>query len=315
MRAVRRRRACGAGQALVEMSLIAPALVILLGGASQIGVIAYGGVTVGTAAREGARIAAEYPNRSLDFVSSLGTTVYTCGQNPADSETEGSVCDAVRSASGLISGSSLTIVITANHTVSRLPTDIVQAGNACPGGATASGTVSNLPSGTVAILASPSKSTSGTVASDSSGAYSICLSTPSSSQQTTITATAVDASGCTYNSSITVTVGHDKSVTPTPANIALPTSGSCPTPAATPTPAAATPSASTQGPVPSPATTPSCSTIVSDSSYVSIAVSYGVPIFAPFVNRLLADTPAGSVRTVTATETMQIEPCGITQGG
>jgi TadE-like protein len=312
---VRRRRARGAGQALVEMSLIAPALVILLGGAGQIGAIAYGGVTVGTAAREGARIAAEYPNRSLDFVSSLGTTVYTCGQNPADSETEGSVCDAVRSASGLISGSSLTIVITANHTVSRLPTDIVQAGNACPGGATASGTVSNLPSGTVAILASPSKSTSGTVASDSTGAYSICLSTPSSSQQTTITATAVDASGCTYNSSITVTVGHDKSVTPTPANIALPASGSCPTPAATPTPAAATPAASTQGPVPTPATTPSCSTVVSDSSYVSIAVSYGVPIFAPFVNRLLADTPTGSVRTVTATETMQIEPCGITQGG
>ncbi|HVS40683.1 MAG TPA: TadE family protein [Candidatus Dormibacteraeota bacterium] len=312
---MRRRRARGAGQALVEMSLIAPALVILLGGAGQIGAIAYGGVTVGTAAREGARIAAEYPNRSLDFVSSLGRTVYTCGQNPADSETEGSVCDAVRSASGLISGSSLTIVITANHTVSRLPTDIVQAGNACPGGATASGTVSNLPSGTVAILASPSKSTSGTVASDSTGAYSICLSTPSSSQQTTITATAVDASGCTYNSSVTVTVGHDKSVTPTPANIALPTSGSCPTPAATPTPAAATPAASTQGPVPTPATTPSCSTVVSDSSYVSIAVSYGVPIFAPFVNRLLADTPTGSVRTVTATETMQIEPCGITQGG
>src|SRR5438105_2797438 len=315
MRAVRRRLRGGAGQALVELSLIAPALVVLLGGAGQIGAIAYGGVTVGTAAREGARIAAEYPNRSLDFVNALGTTSYTCGQNPSDSETETSVCDAVRSASGLISGSSLTIVVTANHSVSRLPGDIVEAGNACPGGATASGTVSNLPSGTVAILASPSKSTSGTVTSDSTGAYSICLSTPSSSQQTTITATAVDASGCTYNSSITVTVDHSKAVTPTPANITLPTSGVCPTAAPTATSAVATPAPSTPGAIPTPATAPACSTVVSDSSYVSIAVSYRVPIFAPFVNRILADTPSGSVRTVTATETMQVEPCGITQGG
>jgi hypothetical protein len=315
MRAVRRGLRGRAGQALVEMSLIAPALVILLGGAGQIGAIAYGGVTVGTAAREGARIAAEYPNRSLDFVGALGTTTYTCGQNPSDSSTETSVCDAVRSAAGLISGSALTIVVTANHAVSRLPADIVAVGNACPGGATASGTVSNLPSGTVAVLASPSKSTSGTVTSDSTGAYSICLSAPSSTQQTTITATAVDASGCTYNSSITVTVGHDKSVTPTPANIGLPSSGSCPTAAATPAASTATPAPSTPGAVPTPATAPSCSTVVSDSSYVSVAVSYHVPIFAPFVNRILADTPSGSVRTVTATETMQVEPCGITQGG
>lgn len=312
---MRSRRRGRAGQALVEMSLIAPALVVLLGGAGQIGAIAYGGVTVGTAAREGARIAAEYPNRSLDFVGTLRTTSYTCGQNPTDSETETSVCDAVRSASGLISGTSLTIVVTANHSVSRLPTDIVAVGNACPGGATASGTVSNLPSGTVAVLASPSKSTSGTVTSDSTGAYSICLSAPSSTQQTTITATAVDASGCTYNSSITVSVGHDKSVTPAPANITLPSSGTCPTAAATPAASTATPAPSTPGAVPTPATAPSCSTVVSDSSYVSVAVSYPVPIFAPFVNRILADTPSGSVRTVTATETMQVEPCGITQGG
>jgi hypothetical protein len=297
------------------MSLIAPALVVLLGGAGQIGAIAYGGVTVGTAAREGARIASEYPNRSLDFVSTLGTTAYTCGQSPTDSSTETSVCDAVRSASGLISGSSLTIVVTANHSVSELPTDVVAVSNACPGGATASGTVSNLPSGTVAVLASPSKSTSGTVTSDSTGAYSICLSTPSSTQQTTITATAVDASGCTYNSSITVTVGHDRSVSPIPANIALPSSGTCPSAAATPAASTATPAPSTPGAVPTPPSAPSCSTVVSDSSYVSVAVSYRVPIFAPFVNRILADTPSGSVRTVTATETMQVEPCGITQGG
>jgi hypothetical protein len=313
MRAVSPRRR-SRGQALVEMALIAPALIVLLGGAAQIGAIAYGGVTVGTAAREGARIAAEYPNRSLDFVSALGTTVYTCGQNPTDSSTETSVCDAVRSASGLISGGSLTIVVTANHTVSRLPTDIVAVGNPCPGGAAASGTVANLPSGTVAVLASPSKSTSGTVTSDSTGAYTICLSAPSGSQQTTITATAVDASGCTYNSSITVTVDR-KSVTPSPANITLPTSGSCPTAAPTPAGSTATPAPSTPGAVPTPATAPACSTVVSDSSYVSVSVSYRVPIFAPFVNRMLADTPSGSVRTVTATETMQVEPCSITQGG
>ena len=310
---MRRRRS--AGQALVEMSIIAPALIVLLGGAGQVGAIAYGGVTVGTAAREGARVAAEYPNRSLDFVSALHITTYTCGQNPTDSSTETSVCDAVKSASGLISGSSLSIVVTANHTVSGVPVEVVRTGNACPGGATASGTVSSLPSGTVALIASPSKSTSGTVTSDSLGAYSICLSAPSSSQQTTITATAVDASGCTYASSITVTVDRNKTVTPTPANITLPSSGSCPTAASTPAASTATPAASTPGAVPSPSTAPACSTVVSDGSFVSVAVSYRVPMFAPFVNRLLADTPSGSVRTVTATEVMQVEPCGITQGG
>ena len=308
-----RRRA--AGQALVEMALIAPALVVLLVGAAQIGEIAYGAVTVSSAAREGANIAAEYPDRSLDFVDQLGSNTYTCGQSRADSSTESSVCDAVRSAAGLIPSADLSIVVTANYALSRLPLHAVLAGNACPGEVTESGVVSGLPSGTVATIASPSKATSGTVTSDSSGNYSICLSTPSGTQQTTITATAVDSSGCTYTTSITVTVTHQKTVSPSPAAMTLPASGTCPTPVATPAASTATPAPSTPGALPTPATAPACSSDVSDSSYVSIAVSYLVPIFVPFVNRLLADSPTGSVRTVTSTEVIQIEPCDITQGG
>lgn len=311
---MRRRRT--AGQALVEFALIAPALIVLLGGAAQVGEISYGAVTVSSAAREGASIAAEYPDRSLDFVASLDTDTYTCGQAHTDSSTESSVCDAVRSAAGLLSSSSLKIVVTAQYAVSRIPGDVVTVSNACPAEGTASGVVSNLPSGTVAVIASPSKATSGTVTSDSTGAFSICLATPSSgSQQTTITATAVDASGCTYNTSITVTVSHSKTITPSPADMTLPSSGTCPTPVATPSASTATPAPATPAGVPTPASTPTCSSDVSDSSFVSIAVSYEVPIFVPFVNRIFADSPTGSVRTVTATEVMQVQPCGITQGG
>jgi hypothetical protein len=307
-----------AGQALVEVALITPTLMALVGGAGQVGAVAYGNVTVDTAAREGARVATDYPNRALDFVKTLGASTYTCGQTPSDSSTETSVCDAVRSASGLLPASQMAISLAANHAVSRLPADVVRVGNPCPGAAPASGIVGNLPAGSVATMSSPSAASSGMVTSDSAGNYSICLAIPSSSTlTTTITATTVNAAGCTYHTSISVTVSTTKTVTPTPANMTLPSSGTCPgtptpTPVATPGP---TPTAWALGPVPTPAPSLPCSTVVPDTSYVAVTVSYRVPIFVPFVNRILADTPSASVRTVSATEVMQIEPCTITQGG
>src|SRR4029077_738612 len=96
------------GQAMVELAILAPLLIILTGGASQVGAIAYSDVTVDTAAREGARIATEAPNSSLDFVPTLNKTTYTCGGATQDTLTENSVCEGVRGASGLISGNSLT---------------------------------------------------------------------------------------------------------------------------------------------------------------------------------------------------------------
>jgi hypothetical protein len=326
---LRHRRRRSLGQSLVEMSLIAPALVGLAAGCGQVGVIAYGAASVETSARAAARVAAEYPNRSLDFVATLGTTTYTCGQSPSDTQTENSVCSAARDSAGLLSGSALSITITSTSTISRAtpPDDVVRLGNTCPGGALETGTVSSLPSGTVATISSPSKASVGTVLSDSSGGYSICLSAPSNSQgdqASSITATAVDALGCTYNTSVGVTVTTAKTVTPSPADMSLPTTGVCPTAQATPTPTpTATPSPTPTptaiawqgGGLPTPAPSATCSTAVADTGYVQVTVSYSAPVFVPIVGKYFESPQGSGTRVVQATQRMQVEPCAVTQGG
>src|SRR5206468_1325764 len=47
--------------------------------------------------------------------------------------------------------------------------------------------------------------------------------------------------------------------------------------------------------------------------YVRVTVTYDVPIFAPFVDRIL-ESPGLNVRTITAQVTSRVAPCGITQG-
>jgi Flp pilus assembly protein TadG len=321
----RARRRLSWGQSLVEMSLIAPALVVLAGGCGQVGIIAYGAASVETSARSAARVAAEYPNKSLDFVTTLGVTTYTCGQTPADTQTENSVCAAARSSAGLLSGSSLTVTITSTSTISRVPDDVVRAGNTCPGGALETGRVSGLPNGTVASISSPSKSSAGTVLSDSSGNYSICLSAPNNSQgnqSSSINATAVDGSGCTYNTSLAIVITTSKTVTPSPANMALPGTGVCPTaqPTATPAPSASPTPAPTGpawqgGALPTPAAAAACSTTVSDTSYVQVTVSYTAPVFVPVVGKYFENPQGSGGRVVSATQRMQVEPCAVTQGG
>jgi hypothetical protein len=333
----RRARQRTLGQSLVETALIVPAMVTLAAGCGQVGVIAYGAASVETSARSAARVASEYPGKSLDFVGRLGISTYTCGQTPADQATEDSVCSAARSAAGLLSGAALTITVTVTSAISGLPPpdDVVRTANYCPGGALETGTVARLPSATVATISSPAKASAATVVSDSLGRYSICLSAPGPDQEgesTTITATAVDASGCTYHSTVAVTVSTRNTVSPSPANITLPTAGTCPTPqpratgtptpapTATPlvpTPAIPTPTAApwlpTASPTPPPAT--ACATAVSDTSYVRVTVSYQAPVFVPLIGRYF-ENPAGSGgRTVQASQRMQVEPCTITQGG
>src|SRR5260221_14305824 len=129
LRSLRRRaRRRTLGQSLVEMSLIAPALVALAAGCGQVGIIAYGAASVETSARSAARVAAEYPNKSLDFISLLAITTYTCGQTPADSVTESSVCAAAKDSAGLLSGPSLTITIPSTTSLTLAPADAVRAG-------------------------------------------------------------------------------------------------------------------------------------------------------------------------------------------
>ncbi len=63
-------------------------------------------------------------------------------------------------------------------------------------------------------------------------------------------------------------------------------------------------------------TSPACPTnsnAVPDG-YVTVTVSNDVPIFVPFLNNLLANTPGAAVRTISTTVVMRVEPCAITAG-
>ena len=291
------------GQSMVEMCLIAPALVTLAAGGGQVGIIAYGAASVETAARAAARVAAEYPNKSLDFEVTLGLSTYTCGQASSDTLTEQSVCSAALSAGGLISSSSLTVTITATSTISAAPPDVTRVGNTCPGGALETGTVSGLPASTVAAISSPAQSTNSTVLTDSTGGYSICLNAPSNSQgdqTTSLTATAVDNSGCVYSTSTSVVVATNKTVTPSPANMTLPATGTCPSSStSTSSTSSVTSSTWSLGAMPAEPASPTCSTSISDTSYVQVTVTYHAPVFVPFVGRYL-ESPSGSgSRTIT----------------
>ncbi|TME49965.1 MAG: pilus assembly protein [Chloroflexi bacterium] len=60
------------GQALVELALVAPILIVFLLGGSQVGAIAYAQVSLDTAAREGARAGVVAPNSSIQAWDPLG---------------------------------------------------------------------------------------------------------------------------------------------------------------------------------------------------------------------------------------------------
>lgn len=91
------------GQALVEFALIAPFLVILLAGGSQVGAIAYTQISADTAAREGARAGVQAPNKSLAWA--LGPGTHTC---TASDYASNPVCVAVLNADGFLSPSTFT---------------------------------------------------------------------------------------------------------------------------------------------------------------------------------------------------------------
>jgi Flp pilus assembly protein TadG len=304
MRAVRaaRGRRWGRGQALVELAISAPFLLILLGGSAQLGTIAYGAVTVDTAAREGARVATENPHTSLDALSS---SPYTCTANDANP-----ICVAVRNASGMLDSSKFTITITSPAQVSRVPDDVVRVSvqSCSTSQATVTGTVSNLPSGaTGATVQGSAGGSQSVVSTGTNGAYTLCLNPGSQ----VVTANS-SIGGCDYGDSARLSVAAGVTYTQ---NFTLPSS--CPTPpplsTATPAPIA------TPGPTPFPTATPvpgaSCpsETRVTDSEYVTVTVSYPVPVFVPGAG-FLGDPGNSSRRTDTASVTMEIEPCTLTQG-
>lgn len=112
MRAVTRRshhrgQRCQRGQALVELALVAPIILVLLLGTAQVGAILYGQITVDTTAREGARSASYNPDKSGVYSGGGSPTTVTCpssgGTNP--------VCAAVVNAEGGLGGSALHAIL------------------------------------------------------------------------------------------------------------------------------------------------------------------------------------------------------------
>jgi Flp pilus assembly protein TadG len=61
---------------------------------------------------------------------------------------------------------------------------------------------------------------------------------------------------------------------------------------------------------------PACSTNASwvPDGYVTVTVSDDVPIFIPFLNNLLANSPGATARTISTTVVMRVEPCSMTIG-
>jgi Flp pilus assembly protein TadG len=105
------------GQSLVEFALLAPILIVLLVGSAQIGAILYAGISVASAAHDGARVASEQPINSTAFASGgaagcgtpsnpitascPATTCLTTPNNP--------VCEAVAQSKGLLGTVTTTI--------------------------------------------------------------------------------------------------------------------------------------------------------------------------------------------------------------
>lgn len=104
----RRRR----GQAMVEFALIAPFLVILVAGGSQVGAIAYAQISADTAAREGARAGVQAPNKSLVWTGAAPST-HTCTTSDYASNP---ICVAVLNADGFLSPSAFTSAAPASGT-------------------------------------------------------------------------------------------------------------------------------------------------------------------------------------------------------
>jgi Flp pilus assembly protein TadG len=87
------------GQSLVEFALIAPVLIVLIVGAAQVAAILYAGITVASAAHDGAKVASEQPINSGAFMAAGATSGVT---TTCPSALHPVVCNAVTQSKGLL---------------------------------------------------------------------------------------------------------------------------------------------------------------------------------------------------------------------
>lgn len=230
MRAVRTRRRIR-GQALAEFAIAAPLLLVLLVGSAQVGIIAYGNVTIDTAAREGARLASERPVNATTFSGTSHTFVGCAASDISANYAVQAVCNNA----GILDTSKITVTISKNvdPTAYAPPTDVhltaVHMGtDGCAGGQRlVTGTVSNVPSGGTVNITTNADNTINIVDAPSSPgypAYSGCF--PNATQ----TLYAIVSSGCNAWSASASGVNPPATV-----NFTLAQTVSCPPPISTST--------------------------------------------------------------------------------
>jgi TadE-like protein len=332
------------GQSLVELALVAPLLVVMLLGAAQVGSLAFGLVSIDSAAREGARAGVLAPNCSLKTgmtsgCSSSGTQWYIPGNTShqctaADSTagvTGNPVCVGAVSSSGTLNQSlfltnpcadssqaCVTISVIAPNGLQSMevnpPKVRLEVNSSCPqSSATMSGVVTGMPAQSTAIVSDSSGDQGPT---DTSGNYSICAKVNGQGSSTQTLTAQVSPVGCGgYSGSIgpiSVSAG-----TPYPNETIPVTAYPCPTATPTPTP---TPTG-TPGPTPIPgatpfpyvAPTPGCpAETASDTYYLQVTVTYPSPVFVPFIGAVFQTQPGSRLISTTVTEA--IEPCTLTLG-
>jgi hypothetical protein len=307
---------------MLEVGLALPFLLALLAGSVQVGTIAYGMVSVDTAAREAGMVGQTAPKTSLDpVVTAVGTRVYTCKSSDRTVETN-PICIAAFASAGLLDKTKMTVTIQVRGSsllsVYQPPPDVVRtdAGgndngngntNTCAGNlAQVSGAVSGLPSGQEAAVIS---STDGAQTTTSGQSYTLCTSSGSGTVSASVTVGSCVYSGATS----TQTFGNNK--TYTAVNIAV--SASCTTTTSTSgggsTSTGTSSTGSTVNQSTSSVSTFSCSQSVTYPGYFTVSVSYPVGIFVPVIGNVFADS-GKSYRTVTSTVDEEIAPCGVTNG-
>jgi Flp pilus assembly protein TadG len=334
-----RRHRGGRGQALVEMALVAPILIVMLMAGAQVGEIAYGEVSVDTAAREGARAGAFAPNPALASAGSPwysgGNTSHQCTTADFTAGTTGNpVCIAVLNSRGLLDSSLFTTNPCGNASQACVTITVIGGTGGCPGGqclrnvevgppmahlassscnnsqATITGTVSGIPSGSTAGITATTGETQPT---GQAGGFTICVRANGSISTQTLTAQSGTVSCGGYSGSIgpfSVSGGgtYTEGITVI-AEPACPTPTPAPTTTPTPTPGPTPPPGSTATPVPGPSVTCAGQT-VPDGDYLQVVVTYPIPIFVPIVGSMFQSQPG--LRQVTATVTYAIDPCTMT---
>ncbi len=314
---VRRLRPRSRGQALVETAIALPFLMVLLAGAAQVGAIVYGLVSTDTAAREAALAGTKAPTSSLTTAAAAVNHQYTCHawQSNYGSVESNPICQSAFDSAGALNKTNMTVTITALTALSvrqAVPQDIVRLGNnnGCQGNdASISGTVKNIPtlaSGTgIVVTAISGTSTVTAPANSSTGVYSLC-SNPNSS--ISVSTSVVDNNNCTWGAQVTTSAGNNATVT----GVNLPlTQQSCPTTSSSSSSSSTVTGSNTLSG--STSSIPALTCVTPPAVYFEVTVSYPVPLFVPFVNKLFGDS-GGSQRTVTADITTEVAPCTVTNG-